>query len=149
MSTYSIDQIKNKSIELFNKISDKKINDNEDFKIFRYYYCGGRPRLDSQGYLLIIKYDEDHYIGIETEEIQLLYNRDLFNHKNPLENIYLNNNSFIGSNSFKIQNCNSIEEFVSINLTLENGWVSSNDNYEPDEGAWIGCKLDFNHYFEL
>ena len=32
MSTYSIDQIKNKSIELFNKISDKKINDNEDFK---------------------------------------------------------------------------------------------------------------------
>ena len=151
MSIYNFheDQIINKIIIIYNeKTKDKQIVFNSDFKLFEYFYCGGRPKLDSRGMLLIIKYDDKHFIGIKTDELS--YRSELYNRDNPLENIYIYIDEIMGEKGYIIEECKNIEEFIKIHLTYENGWVGSDDEFEPDEGAWAcGAKLDTNHYHEF
>ena len=56
----------------------------------------------------------------------------------------------MGEKGYIIEECKNIEEFIKIHLTYENGWVGSDDEFEPDEGPWAcNAKLDTNHYHEF
>ena len=119
-------QIVDKILDIYYQKTNIKL-DKKEYLLYSTQYCGGRPRLDINGFMLIMLLNDENTICIEVI-YQERYNLEL--------------NNLIYEDSY--QDKYRLNDFIHHYLENDSNWIHFNKEFTPTDGMW--GKFDHWHY---
>jgi hypothetical protein len=120
-------KIVDKIIDIYHQKTNIKL-DKKEYSLYNIQYCGGRPKLDIDGYMLIMQLNDENSISIEVVYSKT-YNLDL-------------DNLVYQDSYYKRYRLN---DFINYCLNINN-LVNFDNDFTPTDGMW--GKLDHWHYWK-